>query len=136
MSPGYTGTMTEVRYAIRRETDTAARVTRLHLIGRLDKAARPGLRRALSNALVGRRGMTLRIDMSSVIFLGSECVQELLTGYGKAMVAGHGYEVAEARGHIRRSLAAVRLCAPGGVEELLDGPAWPDPVAEAVWLAG
>jgi stage II sporulation protein AA (anti-sigma F factor antagonist) len=129
---GYTGGMTEVRYAIRRETDTAARVTRLHLIGRLDKAARPGLRRAVSNALARRRGMTLQIDMSAAIFLGSECVQELLSGYGKAMIAGHGYEVVEARGHIRRSLAAVRLCAPGGVEELLDDQPWP----EAVWLAG
>ena len=124
--------MTEVRYAIRRETDTAARVTRLHLIGRLDKAARPGLRRAVANALTRRPGMTLQIDMSSVLFLGSECLQELLTGYGKAMAAGHGYEVVEAHGHIRRSLAAVRLCAPGGVEELLDGRPWP----ETAWLAG
>src|SRR3954470_14854760 len=119
--------MTEVRYAIRRETDPAARVTRLHPIGRLASWARPGLRRALRNVLARRRHTTVRIDMSAVIFLDSECVEELLSGYGRAMAPARGYEVAGAGGHVRRSLAAVRLCAPGGVEELLDDPDRPDP---------
>ncbi len=118
--------MTETRYAIRQETDAAARVTRLHLIGRLDRSARPGLLRALSGALTAQRRTTVHLDLAAVIFLGNECIDVLLGGYARALRSGHGYEVAGARGHVRRALAAVRLCAPGSVEELLDGPWWSD----------
>lgn len=126
--------MTEQRYAIRPETDTAGRVTRLHLIGRFDRSAHDATLRAVRGALARRRPTTLIVDMSAVIFLGGECVHVLLGGYARALRAGHGYEVVGAAGHVRYALEAVGLCPRTDLDDLLYGPAWPDAVEDSLWL--
>ena len=128
--------MTEQRYAIRQETDTAARVIRLHLIGRFDRPAHDAALRAVRGVLARQRPITLIVDVSAVIFIGGECVNVLLGGYTRALRAGHGYDVAGAAGHVRHALDAVRLCARTDLDDLLYGPSWPDAVEDALRLGG
>lgn len=126
--------MTEQRYAITPEIDTAGRVTRLHLIGRFDRSAHDATLRAVRGALARRRPTTLIVDVNAVIFVGGECVNALLGGYARALRAGHGYEVVGAAGHVRHALEAVRLCTRTAGDEPLYGPAWPDAVEDSLWL--
>lgn len=117
--------MTGARCAIDRETVGTPPTVLLHLSGRFDRAGRAELQRAL-RAVVNRvRPVGIVLDVRLVDFICAECVDLLLVAYTRALGRGHGYEVVNARGHVRRALATVGLCPPGADDDLYP-PAGPD----------
>ncbi len=126
--------MTGTRCAIDRETVGTPPTVLLHLSGRFDRAGRPELQRAL-RAVVNRvRPVGIVLDVRLVDFICAECVDLLLVAYTKALVRGHGYEIVNARGHVRRALATAGLCPPGADEDLY-APAGPDALEAAPVLS-
>jgi anti-anti-sigma factor len=122
---GYTGCMTDLRWAIERETDKAGTTTYLYLSGSFGKGVHRDLRRKMTDAFARKRRGRVVLDLARVDEIGSECIEVLLMGYTKALRGGHGFEVVNARGGVRRMLEATGLC-PREDGDLLYAPAWPD----------
>ena len=110
--------------AIEREAGPAGSTTLLRLSGTLDREAGRQLRRVLRDAFDRARRGRVVVDMAAVDEIGSECIETLLTGYTRALRGGNGFEVVNARGHVRRALAVTGLCAP---DDVLYAPAWLSP---------
>jgi anti-anti-sigma factor len=110
-------------FSIERDTDKTGKTTYLLLGGVFDRSAHRDLRRALRDAFSRARQGRVVLDMAGVDELGSECVEVLLTAYTHALRGGHGYEVTNARGHVRLLLEATGLC-PRREEETLYAPVW------------
>ena len=110
-------------FAIERDTGRTGQTTYLLLSGVFDRTAHRELRRALRSAFARARQGRVVLDVAGVDELGSECVEILLTGYTQAMRGGHGYEVTNARGHVRLLLEATGL-SPRREEETLYAPIW------------
>jgi anti-anti-sigma regulatory factor len=114
--PGYTGLMS---FGIERDTDRTGKTTYLLLSGVFDRVAQRDLRRSLRDAFARSRHGRVVLDVARVDELSGECVETLLTAYTLALRGGHGFEVTNARGHVRLLLEATGLCAPA-----LYAPAW------------
>ncbi|MEV0898269.1 STAS domain-containing protein [Actinoplanes sp. NPDC049802] len=115
--------MTDPRYDIRRTTHRTGSTVHLRLTGDFDRDAHRVLRAAMRDVFaVGRRGIRIVIDMDGIESIGSECIDLLLIGYTRALRGGHGYEIVNARGHVRQALALTGLCEP----EALYAPVWAD----------
>ncbi|MBL7262117.1 STAS domain-containing protein [Paractinoplanes lichenicola] len=110
-------------FSIERDTDRAGKTTYLLLGGVFDRSAHRDLRRALRDAFSRARRGRVVLDMARVDELSSECVEVLLTGYTHALRGGHGYEVTNARGHVRLLLEATGLC-PRREDDTLYAPVW------------
>lgn len=127
--------MTHARCTIERETGPAGATTHLRPHGVLDREAGRDLRRALRDAFAAARRGRVVVDMAAVDEIGSECIETLLTGYTRALVGGHGFEVVNARGHVRQALAVTGLC-PRTDDDVLYAPAWPDVLEFSSGVAG
>lgn len=106
-------------FAIERDTDHTGKTTYLLLSGIFDRSAQRALRRGLRNAFARSRHGRVVLDVARVDELSGECVETLLTGYTHALRGGYGFEVTNARGHVRLLLEATGLCPPA-----LYAPAW------------
>ena len=116
--------MTTTGYTIDRDVDTATSRIRVRLAGALDHECCKDLQRALSASPVRTRRVDLVIDMSGVIFVGSECIDVLLARYTQALRTGQGYEIVNARGTVRQALELCQLCAPDETDRPLYAPPW------------
>jgi anti-anti-sigma regulatory factor len=95
---------------IHRRIDQNGATIHLRLEGDFGNSGVLELRRALHDAFVRRRAARIILDVADVDTIGSECLELLLIGYTRALGAGLGYEVANARGTVRLALEAVGLC--------------------------
>ncbi len=87
--------------------------------------------------MLGRRAVSVVIDMRGVDFIGTECLALLLVGYTKALRAGHGYQVVRGQGHVRRVLEDTGLSAAAEPRAATAGraaTAAADADAEVSWL--
>jgi anti-anti-sigma regulatory factor len=100
----------------------------LRLVGAFDRGAHRELHRTLRQALNRARAVKVIIDVSRVDVIDGRCVDALLFGYTWALRGGHGYEVADARGAVRRALEVAGLCARQYDAEALYPPVWFDAV--------
>ncbi|MBU2663404.1 STAS domain-containing protein [Actinoplanes bogorensis] len=110
-------------FSIERDTDRTGKTTYLLLGGVFDRSAHRDLRRSLRDAFSRARQGRVVLDMARVEEISGECVEVLLTGYTHALRGGHGYEVTNARGHVRLLLEATGLC-PRREEDTLYAPVW------------
>ena len=122
---GYTRVMTDSGWTLHRDTDKSGSTIMLHLAGTFDRQAYRELRRALQYALNRAPAVGVVIDVGRVDFIGSECIEALLHGYTRALRAGRGYEITNARGHARQALEITGLC-PRDYDDRLYVPAWSD----------
>ncbi len=119
-----------MRCVIHRDPDKTGPAVFLHLDGSFDRRSGAGLRRELRQAFDRARGARVVVDMAGVDLIGSECIEVLLVGYTRALRSGHGYQVVNARGHVRQALEATGLCPRS--DDRLYAPAAEDAIEAAL----
>lgn len=78
----------------------------------------------LRAVLTRARALSAVIDVSRMDHIDGRCINVLLLGYTWALQGGHGYEVVDARGAVRRVREVAGLCASHASDEVLHPPVW------------